>query len=42
MQAYKLPGGTEPVKQWDMYPKRQPLPDRPYVSLLNLVKITHP
>lgn len=36
LQAYKLPGGTEPVKQWDLYPRRQPWPDRPYPNGLCL------
>ncbi|GJJ14506.1 hypothetical protein Clacol_008770 [Clathrus columnatus] len=32
MQAYKIPGGTIPVKTWDLYEKRQPWPDRPYAN----------
>lgn len=31
MRAYKLPGGTDPVKTWDLYQKEKTYPDRPYV-----------
>ena len=32
MRAYKLPGGTQPVKTWDLYEKTGVWADRPYVS----------
>jgi hypothetical protein len=35
MRAYKLPGGTDPVKTWDLYEKDQIWPDRPYVRMLS-------
>lgn len=31
MRAYKLPGGTIPVKTWDLYEKGDVWPDRPHV-----------
>ncbi|KAF9494102.1 FAD/NAD(P)-binding domain-containing protein, partial [Pleurotus eryngii] len=31
MRAYKLPGGTIPVKTWDLYERGDVWPDRPYV-----------
>jgi hypothetical protein len=34
MRAYKLPGGTVPVKTWDLYEKSQVWPDRPFVSAI--------
>ncbi len=34
MRAYKLPGGAEAVKTWDLYEKSQVWPDRPYVRTL--------
>jgi hypothetical protein len=33
-RAYKLPGGTEVAKQWDLYPSRKAWPDRPFVCLV--------
>lgn len=36
MRAYKLPGGTVPVKTWDLYEKGDIWPDRPFVSPLLL------
>ncbi|KDR74757.1 hypothetical protein GALMADRAFT_123452 [Galerina marginata CBS 339.88] len=30
MRAYKLPGGTVPVKTWDLYAKTGSWPDRPF------------
>ena len=35
-RAYSLPGGTEPVKTWDLYPKGQSWPDRPFVRIMLL------
>ncbi|KAK0196703.1 FAD-binding monooxygenase [Armillaria mellea] len=32
MRAYKLPGGTVPVKTWDLYEKSGVWPDRPYAN----------
>ncbi|KAJ6625003.1 FAD binding domain-containing protein [Mycena sp. CBHHK59/15] len=32
MRAYKLPGGTIPVKTWDLYEKGVTWPDRPYAN----------
>ncbi|EIN04034.1 hypothetical protein PUNSTDRAFT_77218 [Punctularia strigosozonata HHB-11173 SS5] len=32
MRAYKLPGGIEPVKTWDLYEKSEIWPDRPYAN----------
>ncbi|KAJ7149880.1 FAD binding domain-containing protein [Mycena crocata] len=32
MRAYKLPGGTVPVKTWDLYPKGRVWPDRPHAN----------
>lgn len=32
MRAYKLPGGTIPVKTWDLYEKGDVWPDRPYAN----------
>lgn len=37
MRAYKLPGGTEVVKTWDLYEKTDTWPDRPYVSILHSI-----
>ncbi|KAI0314589.1 FAD binding domain-containing protein [Amylostereum chailletii] len=35
MRAYKLPGGTQAVKTWDLYEKVEtPWPDRPYASII--------
>lgn len=33
MHAYKLPEGTQVVKEWDLYPKAKAWPDRPFVRL---------
>ena len=35
LRAYKLPGGTVPVKSWDMFDKDEMSrwPDRPYVRI---------
>ena len=38
MRAYKLPGGTIPVKTWDLYAKTGTWPDRPFVSDLSKVE----
>ncbi|PBK78579.1 hypothetical protein ARMSODRAFT_947517 [Armillaria solidipes] len=32
MRAYELPGGTVPVKTWDLYEKSGVWPDRPYAN----------
>ncbi|KAJ8518264.1 hypothetical protein ONZ45_g4623 [Pleurotus djamor] len=32
MRAYKLPGGTVPVKTWDLYEKGEIWPDRPFAN----------
>ncbi|KAF9017773.1 hypothetical protein BDZ89DRAFT_960743, partial [Hymenopellis radicata] len=32
MRAYKLPGGTVPVKTWDLYEKGEVWPDRPFAN----------
>ncbi|KAJ8518630.1 hypothetical protein ONZ45_g4322 [Pleurotus djamor] len=32
MRAYKLPGGTVPVKTWDLYQKGSIWPDRPFAN----------
>ncbi|KAJ7471056.1 FAD binding domain-containing protein [Mycena latifolia] len=32
MRAYKLPGGTVPVKTWDLYEKGRVWPDRPHAN----------
>lgn len=38
MQAYKLPGGTQVVKTWDLYEKTGVVwPDRPYVRMLRFL-----
>ena len=37
MRAYKLPGGTIPVKTWDLYAKTGTWPDRPFVGDLSKV-----
>jgi 2-polyprenyl-6-methoxyphenol hydroxylase-like FAD-dependent oxidoreductase len=36
MRAYKLPGGTQPVKTWDLFEKEDVWPDRPYVSYITI------
>ncbi|KAJ7680011.1 FAD binding domain-containing protein [Mycena rosella] len=32
MRAYKLPGGMDPVKTWDLYEKGRVWPDRPHAN----------
>lgn len=34
MRAYKFPGGTEPLRTWDMYEKQEGRPDLPFVRIL--------
>ncbi len=37
MQLYKLPGGTQPVRQWKMWDDVPISPDRPEVTIKNLL-----
>ncbi|KAI0366015.1 hypothetical protein BV20DRAFT_1038622 [Pilatotrama ljubarskyi] len=37
MRAYKLPGGTEPLKTWEMLPNVEPTPDRPFTTKSGVV-----
>ncbi|KAL7284261.1 hypothetical protein ACG7TL_001543 [Trametes sanguinea] len=32
MRAYKLPGGTEPAKTWNLFERKPPSPDRPILG----------
>jgi len=33
VRKYQLPGGTEIIQEFDMYPPQQPTPSNPYVWL---------
>lgn len=45
MRSYKLPGGTQPLKTWDLMAPLEPSPSCPYVrhepmlSLHRLIKV---
>ena len=35
MRSYKLPGGTEPIRTWNLVEIAETTPDRPHVSAEN-------
>ncbi|KAI9064756.1 hypothetical protein FKP32DRAFT_1611066 [Trametes sanguinea] len=39
MRAYKLPGGTEPAKTWNLFERKPATPDRPIVCPVSLIAL---